>query len=74
MRFFYMYTGWRRLVLVSSDGDAYRGGSTTIKSALERYPIDGFLIAHHYSDIKINASEAQIDQIWSTVIYEARGL
>jgi hypothetical protein len=73
MRFFYLYTGWRRLVLISSDGDAYRGGATTIKSSLESNPAYDFLIAHHYSDVKINASIAQIDQMWSTIIYEARG-
>ncbi|XP_053384657.1 atrial natriuretic peptide receptor 1-like [Mercenaria mercenaria] len=72
MTFFYYYTGWRRLVLISSDGDDYRGGAETIESALARSFWDPFLVVHHYSDVRINASIAQIDQMWSSIIFEAR--
>lgn len=72
MRFFYYYTGWKRLVLISSDGDDYKGGAEIIETALDFYIADEFKIVHHYTDVSINASSSQIDQILSSIIYEAR--
>ncbi|XP_053384831.1 atrial natriuretic peptide receptor 1-like [Mercenaria mercenaria] len=72
MTLFYYYTGWRRLVMISSEGDDYKSGAITIETNLKSHASNGFLIAHHYSDVNINATAAEIDQILSNIIHEGR--
>ncbi|KAL4224656.1 hypothetical protein ACF0H5_015353 [Mactra antiquata] len=74
MTLFYYYTGWRRLIMISSDGEDYRTGATTIETNLKNVLNSqfGFVIAHHYSDVSINATTAEIDDMFSSIIYEGR--
>ncbi|XP_060604135.1 atrial natriuretic peptide receptor 1-like [Ruditapes philippinarum] len=72
MTLFYYYTGWRRLVMISSEGDDYKSAAGVIETNLKEHAANYFLLAHHYSDVNINASAKEIDQILSNIIYEGR--
>ena len=72
MTLFYYYTGWRRLIIISSEGDDYAAGAETITTNLAYHSINGFNIVHHYEKVTIGASEDEIDTIFSAIIYEGR--
>ena len=72
MMLFYFYTGWRRFVVISCRGDDYVGAAATIEDSLELQSFRGFYLVHHYSEISTNAATNTIDQILSSIIYEAR--
>lgn len=73
MMMFYYYTGWRRFVIISSEGEDYRSGAETITHSLKQHSQMGFHIAHHYEEVRIRATEAEYDAILRNVIHEARG-
>ena len=72
MTLFYFYTGWRRLIIISSEGDDYAAGADTIITNLNLYTFNGFNIVHHYEKVTIGASQDEIDSIFSTIIHEGR--
>ena len=73
MILFFFYTGWTRYVVISSEGEEYLAGTETILTAMKGNPIRTFDIVHHYDDVRINPTQADIDLILGRVIYEARG-
>jgi len=73
MMLFFFYTGWRRMVMVSSDRPEYLAAATAIEDAVQAYTFAGFTLNHHYSGVGMNASADTIDAIYGTIIYEARG-
>ena len=72
MTLFYYYTGWRRLVLISSEGDDYVAAAETIVTNLDQHAVNGFNIVHHYEKVNVGATDAEIDAIFSNIIHEGR--
>ena len=73
MMFFYYYTGWRRFVIISSEGDDYRSGAETVSYSMKKHTSTGFMIAHHYEEVRIQPTDAEIDVILENIMHEARG-
>ena len=74
MTLFYFYTGWRRLIIISSEGDDYTAGADTITTNLGYYSLMGFNIVHHYEKVTIGASQDEIDTIFNAIIHEGRSM
>ncbi|XP_052799084.1 atrial natriuretic peptide receptor 1-like [Mya arenaria] len=72
MMLFYYYTGWRRLVIISSDRPEYRAAAETIKNSIEQHAVNGFYVSHHYNDITLNPSDDVIDTMLRNIIHEGR--
>ena len=73
MVLFYYYTGWRRFVIVSSKGEDYIATSDTIERSIDSLSARGFRVVHHYREVSTNATVGEIDQIFSSIKFEARG-
>ena len=72
MTLFYYYTGWRRLIIISSVGDDYVAAAETIVTNLGYYSFHGFNVVHHYEKVSTNASASDIDSMLSAIIHEGR--
>lgn len=72
MMSFFFYTKWQRFIIISTTGDDYVATANTIKNNIKLNEINGFNIAHHYSEIKTNASALDIDEMLSNIIHEGR--
>ena len=73
MTLFYYYTGWRRMVIISTDGDDYSAAAETIITNLGYHVVSGFNIVHHYERVRMGITDVEIDRILTNIIYEARG-
>ena len=58
--------------MISSEGYDYTSAADVIEANIKDHAPNGFLLAHHYSDVNMNASTSEIDQILSSIVHEGR--
>ena len=71
VQFYYQYK-WKRLIMISTIGDAYEAGAAVIEESLKQHKQNNYTIAHHYSNVRRNATDDVIDAMLNNIKHEGR--